>query len=109
MLETVHLRGKPLSWVYLTPQVVEILNAAAVWSHRTGVTVMVTSLNDHGHGTNSLHYRDAAVDFDTAKGSDLERLSGSLRSQLGPGYDVLNEGNHVHVEWDLGKPRSGRS
>jgi len=109
VIQTVHLRDKPIQFNYLTAEIVEILNTAATWSWRTGVTVWLTSLNDHEHGDSSLHYYDYAVDFDTREAGDLQRLYRYLRDKLDHRFDVVFEGNHVHVEFELGKPKSGRN
>lgn len=105
MITTVHLRGQPLSWTYLHPPMVEALNVAAVFSHRAGLVVYLTSFNDHEHGPNSLHGKDWAIDLDVQGNvtADLQRLSTYLRKHLGPEFDVVFEGNHVHVEFELGK------
>jgi hypothetical protein len=105
VIETVHLRGLPLRWGYLHEPMVRVLNMAAIWSHRSGLTVQLTSFNDHEHGPRSLHDTNWALDFDVAgnRTADLQRLSSYLRKHLGPEFDVVFEGNHVHVEFDLGK------
>lgn len=105
MIKTAHLRGLPLSWNYLHPPIVEALNVAAVWSHRSDKVVILTSVNDHEHGPRSLHGKDWAIDLDVEGNAtaDLQRLSTYLRKHLGPEFDVVFEGNHVHVEFELGK------
>lgn len=32
---------------------------------------------------------------------DAEKMATDLRGSLGPNYDVVNEGSHIHVEYDV--------
>lgn len=65
-----------------------------------GVTLDVNSLNDHRHMRGSLHFDDRAVDLDTVGDvwSDLVRLDTFLRHYLRDPYEVIFEGDHVHIE-----------
>jgi hypothetical protein len=47
---------------------------------------------------NSFHLTDEARDFVPPKGLSMGQLAQSLRQQFGSGFDVINEGDHVHVE-----------
>lgn len=88
----------------MTPQLAEMLAAAAQWSEHTRVDVDVNSINDGDaiHQKDSLHGYDLAVDLDTAgdKATDLQLLWRFLRRVMPPQYDVVYEVDHVHVEWD---------
>lgn len=79
------------------------LHHASVWSEIAGVGVVVNALADSGHSGNSLHAWDLAVDIDTDgdRLSHLAQLHGYLARILPPGYDVVLENDHVHVEWDV--------
>lgn len=46
---------------------------------------------------NSFHLTDQARDFVPPKGMSMDALHGKLKAAL-PGFDVINEGDHVHVE-----------
>lgn len=99
------LRFKPdVRIVYFTPQLAELFTLATVWSFRRRVDVEINSINDSQHtpGLVSLHGFDLAVDFDTVGDTkpDLESLEEFLRMMLPPQYDVVFEGDHLHVEWD---------
>ncbi len=50
-----------------------------------------------GGKPNSYHLTDQARDFVPPKGMPMAQLAGKLRSAF-PGFDVINEGDHVHVE-----------
>ncbi len=70
-----------------------------LWAEVTGEELWVTSLNDHIHTSpQSLHYASRAIDLDTPQ--DITGLADWLTLVLRPPYQVINEINHVHVEWD---------
>lgn len=58
--------------------------------------------------SNSFHQTDDARDFIPPKGMDMATFYTKLKSEFGPQYDVLNEGNHVHVEPGPGLAKSGQ-
>ena len=65
-------------------------------------TVVVTSGNDGEHRNDSLHYEDDALDF-RVWGTDREQRASILeylRHMLGDQYDILDEDDHIHIEWD---------
>jgi hypothetical protein len=55
---------------------------------------------------NSLHMSDNARDFQPAKGQTVAQLAARLQPLTAQGYDVIAEGDHVHVERG---PRMGRA
>lgn len=66
-------------------------------------TVWITSANDAKHKLGSLHYQNKAFDFRVRNLVNKAELPGwvdRIRHKLGPDYDVLNEGDHIHVEFD---------
>lgn len=91
-----------------TPQLAEMLAAAALWSEQIKIDVEVNSINDGDtiHMNDSLHGYDLAADLDTVgdAGNDLKRLFRFLRRVLPPQFDVVYENDHVHVEWDARRP-----
>lgn len=88
----------------LTPQLAEMLTAAALWSEHVRVDVEINSVNDGDaiHQKDSLHGYDLAVDLDTVgdRRDDLVLLHRFLHRVMPPQYDVVWEQDHVHVEWD---------
>lgn len=46
----------------------------------------------------SYHLTDDARDFRPPQGVSMAQLAAQLRSKFGSGYDVIDEGDHVHVE-----------
>lgn len=72
------------------------LDAPALW---------LTSAADSAHSRNSLHYSGAAIDLAIHDAPHLHgQLAALLREALGPDFDVLDEVDHVHVEWQPRAP-----
>ena len=99
------LRFKPEVRIRVhTAQLAGALYHASMWAVQSGVEVEVNSINDGDaiHQKDSLHSYDLAVDLDTVgdRSDDLAQLWRYLRRVLDPQYDVVHEGDHVHVEWD---------
>ncbi len=66
-------------------------------------TVRLTSGIEGEHGEKSLHYSMRAFDFDPVQPrhpTDVQGTYTKIKAELGPHYDVLMEGNHLHVEHD---------
>lgn len=62
----------------------------------------VTSVNDGKHMAGSKHYEGNAVDFRTRDmtPTQAEKIKVKMQNSLGKDYDVINEGDHIHVEYD---------
>jgi RHS repeat-associated protein len=63
---------------------------------------IVTYTTNGKHKENSLHYLGDAVDLRTRDLSkaQVKEIVTRLRKDLGDAFDVLNEGDHIHVEYD---------
>jgi uncharacterized protein RhaS with RHS repeats len=63
---------------------------------------VVTYTTNGTHSPNSLHYGGNAVDLRTRDLTSQQRQQATdqLRGALGRDYDVINEGNHIHIEYD---------
>lgn len=85
-------------------QLAGALYHASMWSLQSRVDVEVNSVNDGDtiHKKDSLHGYDLAVDLDTVgdKTDDLHRMWLYLRRVMDPSWDVVFEGDHIHLEWD---------
>lgn len=103
------LRFKPEVRIeFLGHQLAQMFAAACIWSMRRRVDVEVNSVDDRapGRASNTLHGDSIAVDLDTIgdRRDDLTGLAEYLRRQLAPGFDVVLEKDHVHVEYDPRRP-----
>lgn len=82
--------------------VLAIQIAHSVWKElREPTPLTITSVVEGTHSQGSLHYVGAAV--------DLRKLwtpgfTAMLRDALGEEFDVVSEGNHIHVEF---QPKKG--
>lgn len=80
--------------------------AAQVYAKHGAVEMWITSLDDSRHSRGSLHYRGLAVDLRTRSlpGGSLGRVAQEIAAELGrrlaPGFDVVLEADHLHLEYD---------
>ena len=108
-----------VKWVHPRDEILLVLKRMAEFSARSGVTIRITSLNDHDHQRadaatgkrESLHYSDYALDCQILKNdgtpsmSGMDRLARYLKDELPGGcYDIVwrtpGHQNHLHVEYD---------
>ena len=52
------------------------------------------------HMVNSLHYKGCAIDIRSRDMKDPLIVSKGLNNILGPDFDVIFEGDHIHIEYD---------
>lgn len=77
---------------------------SALDSAQPGV-LWISSITDREHSIGSLHYTGAAFDLVLDADSPTQATyADSLQLYLGPEYDVIDEGDHVHVEWQPKRP-----
>lgn len=68
-----------------------------------GYRTVVTSITDGKHSIGSLHYKGFAVDFRTYHIPSYEQqqaIAKEIDKILGENFDVVLEGNHIHIEYD---------
>lgn len=100
------LRFKPeVRIVELTAPLIQGLTLCAQWSLRARVDVEINSIDDGPgvHRADSLHGASLAIDADTVgdKPPDIDGLGEFLRRRLPPEWELLHEGDHLHLEWDM--------
>lgn len=68
----------------------------------TGKQVTVTSVLDGKHKPGSRHYSGNAFDLRTFIYSkdQVKKLVQELKKQLGTDYDIVDETDHLHIEFD---------
>ena len=74
-----------------------ILNAYAL-NHKE--ELIITSTYDGNHSAGSLHYGNDAIDMRYLKSIDLKKQVAAIKVLVGKDYDVIAEGNHIHIEYD---------
>jgi hypothetical protein len=66
-----------------------------------GVECVITSANDGKHGDKTLHHKGLALDLRTWNLNGREAyVTADIKQALGPGYDVVLERDHIHMEYD---------
>jgi hypothetical protein len=70
---------------------------------KVGEEAVVTSTFEGTHMPNSLHYANLALDVRLPR-SGAPAMQGSLKTALGPDFDVVLEDTHIHVEYDPKDP-----
>jgi hypothetical protein len=92
----------------LQPQLlVAIIAAHALYDH-VDTLLEITSGNDGQHSPSSKHYAGAAIDLGVRRLPNAEVdgpiIASQLASMLGRDFDVIFEGDHIHIEWDPERP-----
>lgn len=75
-----------------------LMVAKDVWQAE-GQELVITSVIDGKHSATSLHYAGQAADLRIWGLADPAKTAALLNESLGEDYDVLAEGDHIHVEW----------
>ena len=72
------------------------------WARDIGVdTLWLSSGCDRTHSKRSLHYKGYAFDIVPHPNTYMtEQYSAALQLRVGKFYDVVFEGNHIHLEYD---------
>ena len=96
------LRFKDGVVVTFTPEVNRMLEAAEASFQANGYSCVCTAGTDGKHMVGSKHYEAKAVDLRSRHVSQemLPKIVSELKERLGKDYDVILEGDHIHVESD---------
>lgn len=62
-------------------------------------TLVITSGRGGKHSYASIHYMGLAVDIRTWGLDNIHALVQAMRDVLGSDYDVIDEGTHIHIEY----------
>ena len=84
------------------PEALEAIQKCAEVCYENGALFAITSITDGEHGRKSLHRYGLAFDVRSRDWDpDQKRLLlGEFQAVLGDGYDVVDEADHTHVEYD---------
>lgn len=85
----------------LQPAMYFALRVAEAVYEKYRTELVITSGNDAHHSLTSLHYAGAAVDLRTntlPTDQHARDIAGELGRALGPDFDVIFEGDHIHLE-----------
>ena len=92
--EGVHLAG-------LQPEMLVCIDKCAGVFAGMNITMTITSARGGRHSNYSHHYKGMALDLRVWEIIDIiDEVCVSLRNELGSDYQVFNEENHIHIEYD---------
>ena len=76
-----------------------------------GYTCRITSMRDGTHSSKSYHYLDSAVDCGLRDVDPRHhiKITKAIELNLPDYYDVVCEGDHIHIELDLKKFREAEN
>ena len=96
------LRFKEGVSVTFTEPVNRILEAAEYTFQAHGYSCVCTAGTDGKHMEGSLHYKARAVDLRSrhVAADALPKIVDELKERLGKDFDVIVEGDHLHLEHD---------
>ena len=88
--------------ICVTPEILHAMAVADVVAGNFGVEAVCTSILDGKHMATSLHYSGRAFDLRTRDIplGQREAFRADIALRLGPDYDVVLEGDHIHCEID---------
>jgi len=91
-----------VSVVGIKPELLDGLLSLAVLFHQYELPLVVTALTDGVHKEGSLHYRGYAADLRSRDVPtwQLGHLLDATHQTLGLSWDVVQEVDHIHVEYD---------
>ena len=61
--------------------------------------LIISSTYEGTHGAGSLHYANDAIDVRNPK-IKIRNFTQGIKDRLGDDYDVVDEHNHIHIEYD---------
>lgn len=92
----------------IQPAVLLALVAAQEEYQKHNTELVITSADDSHHASTSLHYSGNAVDLRTRTlpnpRIDGQQIANTLDEKLGRDYDVIFEGDHIHIEYQPRRP-----
>ena len=80
-----------------------VLKRADALYKKYGQELTITSALDGTHSAGSLHYYGYALDLRTRYFplAEAREIANTLQRELGSGYTVLFETNHIHVQYNV--------
>ena len=83
----------------LRPEVVVAMVIADQVYAKHDKAFVITSVTDGKHSDTSLHYTGNAFDCRIYDDIDNEALRDEIKGKLNVDFDVVLEGNHIHIEF----------
>ena len=87
--------------VGLQPEVLIGIDRCLTIFHVNGLKMTLTAGRERGHGRHSHHYKGLAWDIRIWDIRDLiDKYVEDIQAALGVNYQVFNEKDHIHCEYD---------
>ncbi len=87
--------------VGLQPEALVGIDRCLTVFHVKGLKMTLTSCRDSHHGRYSHHYKGLAWDIRTWDIADsIDKYVEDIQAALGVDYQVFNETDHIHCEYD---------
>jgi len=99
---------KDVSLVGMQSEAIHGIDICLSVFHQAGLKMTLTSCRDGNHSRYSHHFKGLAWDIRVwdIKGR-IQWMCGQLQDALGSEYQVINEEDHIHVEYDPEKGERG--
>ena len=86
---------------HLKPEMLHCLDVVGDFFDEKHLQLVITSTTDGMHSSYSHHYKGLALDIRTWNiPDDRVIFVRDLQSALGKNYQVIDEGTHIHIEYD---------
>lgn len=82
------------------PEIIIALQIVEPILESYGQELVITSCMEGKHKRGSAHYTGRAVDLRIWNITDAEACVRVCKNKLGDNYDIILEGNHIHLEFD---------
>lgn len=90
-----------VSLVGMQPEAIFGIDQCLTAYHEIDLTMTLTSCRDGQHGQHSHHFKGLAWDMRVWDLTGrIDWFCRKLTERLGPDYQVINEENHIHAEYD---------
>lgn len=85
----------------LQPEMLIAIDLCLLTFNEMALTMTLTSCRDGKHSDYSHHYKGLGIDIRVWDIKNrIDSVCERLRERLGPEYQVINEEDHIHVEYD---------
>lgn len=90
-----------VSLVGMQPEALRGIDGCLNVFHARGLRMTLTSCRDGVHSAHSHHYKGLAWDIRVWDiENQIDDVCEEIRARVGPDYQVINEEDHIHVEFD---------
>jgi|DEB0MinimDraft_10_1074344.scaffolds.fasta_scaffold351871_1 hypothetical protein len=84
----------------LKEEMLDCIDKVAKLFEREGLSLVLTSARNPGHSKHSHHYKGLAIDLRVWDIEDVDAMCRKIRGVLNEDYEVFDEVDHIHIEYD---------